>query len=82
MECYLIFSFLQHFHTFQGNAPVINKEDHDISVQFSGQLLPYMMITKNGSLFKCNGVYAHVTGSLCLLVSVFFPPIKDRFGKA
>lgn len=66
MEYYLILSFLQHFHTFQGNALVINKEDCDISVKFSEQLLPYMMVPKNGSSFQWDGyMYTLLEASAC-----------------
>lgn len=66
MECDLLVSFLQHFYTFQGNALVINKEDRNISVKFSGQLLPYTMITKMGAhLSEIEYIYTLLKASTC-----------------
>lgn len=57
---------------------VIKKEDHDIGIKFSGHSVSYMMISKNWSTFKNNGVYISV--SLHLPVSGLLLYIEDRFG--
>lgn len=75
MSCFLILAFLQDFDIIQRNAVVIKKKDHNIGIKFSGHLLSYMMISKNGSSLKYNGVYVN----LCLPISALLLFIEDTF---